>query len=130
MMLKTLYILLLILCVTSCRQNEETMLKSQLPGTYIGLAPCAHCDGVFSGITFEKDGTVWFYSSPDQQKATSQKGCWNIANSLVCVIMRSDTFYYRPALPDSIISLYRDRQNPKEFIESYTLKKYLQKSDK
>lgn len=129
-MAKILYILLLILCMTSCRLKEETMLKSQLPGTYIGLAPCADCDGAFSGITFEEDGTVWFYSSPNQQKVTSQKGCWDIKNSLVYVIMRSDTFYYRPALPDSIISLYRDRRNPKELIESYTLKKYLQKSDK
>lgn len=123
---KTVYILLLVLCITSCLQKKEVALELQISGTYIGLVPCAHCNGIFSGITFEKDKTVKFFSSPEQQNATSEKGIWGIKDSLIQVIMRSDTFYYRPALPDSIISLYRNRQNPAELIESYTLKRYLQ----
>lgn len=125
MVAKTVYILLLVFCVTSCQHKEEVTLELQVPGTYIGLAPCIHCNGVFSGITFEKDKTVKFFSSPEQQSATSEKGIWSIKDSLIQVIMRSDTFYYRSAVPDSIISLYRNRQNPAELIESYTLKRYL-----
>lgn len=123
---KTVYILLLVFCTTSCQHREEIASELQLPGTYIGLAPCTHCKGVFSGITFEKDKTVKFFSSPEQQNVISEKGIWVVKDSLIQVIMRSDTFYYRPSLPDSIVSLYRNRQNPAELIESYTLKRYLQ----
>ena len=130
MSLKTIYISLLILNITSCQHKKEATLELQVPGTYIGLAPCTHCNGVFSGITFEKDKTVRFFSSPELQNTTSEKGTWIIKNSLIQVIMRSDTFYYRSAVPDSIISLYRDRLNPVKLIESYTLKRYLQKTDK
>ncbi len=126
MCLKTIYIFLLIFYLTSCQHKEEVALELQVPGTYIGLAPCTHCNGVFSGIIFEKDKTVKFFSSPEQQNTTLEKGIWTIKDSLIQVIMRSDTFYYRSAVPDSIISLYRNRQNPAELIESYTLKKYLQ----
>lgn len=125
MLSKTLYVLLLMLSMASCRQKEHRMLNLQLSGTYIGLAPCSHCNGVFSGVEFGHDGTAWFFSSPRQQKEISQKGSWEIKDSLIQVIMRSDTFYYRPLLPDSIISLYRNRQNPEKFIASYTLRKYL-----
>lgn len=126
MVVKTVYILLLVFCVTSCQHKEEVTLELQVPGTYIGLAPCTHCNGVFSGIIFEKDKTVRFFSSPEQQNTTLEKGIWTIKDSLIQVIMRNDTFYYRSAVPDSIISLYRNRQNPVKLIESYTLKKYLQ----
>lgn len=126
MLSKTLYVLLLMLSMASCRQKEHSTLKLQLSGIYIGLAPCSHCKGVFSGVEFERDGTAWFFSSPRQQKATAQKGHWEMKDSLIRVIMRSDTFYYRPLLPDSILSLYRNRQHPEQFIESYTLRKYLQ----
>lgn len=128
MKVKTICVFLLILYVTSCRHKAAAVLDLQVPGTYIGLAPCAHCNGIFSGITFEKDKTVKFFSSPELQNATSEGGIWSLKDSLIQVIMRSDTFYYRPALPDSIISLYRDRQNPRELRESYTLKRYLQNS--
>lgn len=127
MVSKTIYLLLVVLCITSCQHKEEVALELQLHGTYIGLAPCTHCKGVFSGMTFEKNKTVKFFSSSEHQNATSEKGVWVIKDSLIQVIMRGDTFYYRPSLPDSVIALYRNRQNPAELIESYTLRRYLQK---
>ena len=128
MVARNVCILLLVFCVTSCQHPAEVTLELQVPGTYIGLAPCTHCYGVFSGITFEKDNTVKFFSSQELQNTTSERGIWGIRDSLIQVIMRNDTFYYRPALPDSIISLYRNRQNPTALRESYTLKRYLQNS--
>lgn len=128
MSLKTVYISLLILSIASCQHKEEAMFERLLPGTYIGLAPCGNCSGVFSGITFEKDKTVAFFSSPELQNAPLEKGVWAVKDTLIQVIMRRDTFYYRPALPDSIISFYRSRQNPEKLIASYTLKRYLQSS--
>lgn len=122
-MLRTVYLLLMMLVIVSCR-NRELPHDTEPQGVYVGLAPCTHCRGVYSKVVFEQDGTVKIFSSEEQSEAMAQKGKWILEGSLIKVALGRDTLMYRSALPDSIISLYRDRQNPLNYIESYVLKKH------
>ena len=107
----------------SCESDRKT-LPQQLPGEYIGTAPCPHCRGVYSKIAFSEDRTVKLTSDPeDFHFLKGRSGQWQICDSIVKVSIGKDTLYYKVRSSCEIITLYRDRANPCLFKEGYSLYK-------
>ncbi|WP_444666892.1 copper resistance protein NlpE [Flavobacterium columnare] len=129
------------LLLTHCKKNEtgvldstETASETDFTGMYSGTTPCADCPGIYTNITFKKNGNVaksTLYLDSDDTSLT-EYGVWSKENNIIEVTIPNSPKEYYAIKPDHLlVRLNADKKEvsgelSKKYIfektESYTSK--------
>lgn len=116
-------ILFTIVFLCSCSTNVEPM-KQFLPGTYVGVAPCSNCRGVYTKVIFCEDGTARLTTdSEDKEVLRGRQGQWVMHDSIIRIDAFRDTFYFRQISSHEIKTIYIDKNNSIHPVDGYSLYK-------
>lgn len=116
-------ILFAMLFLCSCDIHVKP-LKELLPGSYVGVAPCSNCRGVYTKVIFCEDGTARFTTDAEDENALrGRRGQWIVQDSIIMVDASRDTFYFRQVSSCEIKAIYIDRNNPLRSVDGYSLYK-------
>lgn len=108
--------------VCSCVNQGHTP-KQQISGTYVGVIPCAECDGIMSIIAFEPNGEVEFMETTDDTTEVTfkTKGTWDMKGEMVIIEIGRDTLFFRQISSTQIMKMYRSKESQASFMDSYVL---------
>ncbi|AMA49488.1 hypothetical protein AX766_01450 [Flavobacterium covae] len=102
------------LLLTHCKKNEtgvvnptEATSENDFIGMYNGTIPCADCPGIYTNITFKKDGKVaksTLYLDSDDTSLT-EYGVWSKENNIIEVTIPNSPKEYYTIKPDHTLTL-------------------------
>ncbi|MCH4828763.1 copper resistance protein NlpE [Flavobacterium columnare] len=103
-----------VLLLTHCKKNEtgvvnptEATSENDFIGMYNGTIPCADCPGIYTNITFKKDGKVaksTLYLDSDDTSLT-EYGVWSKENNIIEVTIPNSPKEYYTIKPDHTLTL-------------------------
>ncbi|WP_428225824.1 copper resistance protein NlpE [Flavobacterium sp.] len=108
------------LLLTNCKKNEAGVVNSQettsttdFTGMYNGTTPCADCPGIYTTITFKKDGKVaksTLYLDSDDTSIT-EYGTWTKNDNIIEVsVTNAPKEYYAIKTDKTLVMLDADKK--------------------